>query len=349
MKDKLMSTELELGMVDALFRINRELERFGKGIYLSFSGGKDSTVLAELIKMCGNENKIPFVFANTGIELDATLKFIKEYPYENVMIVKPRKPAVKVWKEYGVPIKSKLKSEALNTYQNNIEDPLGTSRTRQLISGKREKGGVRSEEGTSYALAKKDFHLLHPDLGYKIANKCCQYMKKYPFQDFAKENDMSAAFSGVRTDEGGVRSMQYKSCVHVKKLNGKDFVMSMPIIDWSDGMVEEFIKIFGVKVSDAYTEYGLQRTGCIACPFSQQLDFDLKTLWEREPLKYKATMKMLKNVYIDSGIKCDWDEDYMKDYHSRWVENEKRRYEMQEKFSDQLAHRVKIGSQISLF
>lgn len=338
-----MSVQLELGIVDAKFRVQREFEKFGDKIYLSFSGGKDSTVLGEIIKSCKLPINIPFVFANTGIELDATLNFVKSYDYENVQLVKPRKPAVKIWKDYGVPIKSKLKSEALNTYQNNIEDPLSKSRTRQLISGVREKGGIRSKGGTSYTLAKKDFFLLHEDLDYKVANMCCQYMKKYPFQDYAKDNEMLGSFTGIRTSEGGVRKLAYKSCVQVKKVGGKDFTMSMPIIDWTDEMVDEYIKVFNVKVSEAYTTYGLDRTGCMACPFAVNIRQDLEALYIFEPNKYKASMKMLKKVYMDSKVECDWDEEYMEEYRERWIKNDARNLEMLEKFSEELEVRTEFN------
>ena len=50
--------------------------------YVSFSGGKDSTVIIALIKMCEEiytlpPNAIPAVFCNTGIELGATVEFVQ--------------------------------------------------------------------------------------------------------------------------------------------------------------------------------------------------------------------------------------------------------------------------------
>lgn len=334
-----ISPELELGIADALYRIERDYKRTDGQIYLSFSGGKDSTVVAELIKMSYLPTDIPFVFANTGIELNATLEHVKNYDYTNVVLVKPRKPAVKIWKEDGRPIKSKLKSEALGTYQNHLDDPLGTSRTRQLISGEAEKAGEKLGKKTMYALAKKDFHLLHKDLEYKIANKCCHYMKKMPFKDFTKDNDMYGTFTGVRGSEGGVRSAVYKSCVHIKNIKGKEYVTSMPIFDWTDDMMDEFIDKFDVKLSRAYTEYGMTRTGCMACPFSQDIQFDLKTIHDHEPIKYKASMKMLKHVYMDSGVECYWDDEYMVEYRERIKLNEIRRNEMLEKFAGELENR----------
>ena len=49
--------------------------------YLSFSGGKDSTVVLALIKLCEEDgyipkNAIPAVFCNTRLELDAIEDFV---------------------------------------------------------------------------------------------------------------------------------------------------------------------------------------------------------------------------------------------------------------------------------
>lgn len=84
--------ELELAVEDALFRIKREYERTNGKIYLSFSGGKDSTVLANLIMMADLPTKIPFVYSDTGLEFDAIRSFVKMFPYDNIVILKPDLP-----------------------------------------------------------------------------------------------------------------------------------------------------------------------------------------------------------------------------------------------------------------
>lgn len=333
MKEKYSENEfLDIAIKEAIERIHKGYRLSEGSIYLSFSGGKDSTVVAELIKMAELPEDIPFVFADTKIELDATVRFVKEYDYSNKVILKPRKPFGQVLKEYGKPAISKNKSEWLYTYQKHIDEPLKTARARQLITGDVERGGEKRGFKSKNALAKKHFHFLHPELDYKIANKCCEYMKKKPFTDFGKEMNMKGTFTGIRIAEGGARSLAYKSCTVFRKKGKKNEVMVMPIFDWSDELLEEFIQEFNIKLSDAYEVYGASRTGCIGCPFSRTLQDDLTRLHHYEPKKYKAVIKWLGDVYIDQNVKLDFDEEYMKRYEERNKVNEVRRLEMLEKF-----------------
>jgi 3'-phosphoadenosine 5'-phosphosulfate sulfotransferase (PAPS reductase)/FAD synthetase len=175
-------------------------------------------------------------------------------------------------------------------------------------------------------------HFLHPDTEFKIANKCCSVLKKQPFEKFAKENDMYGTYTGVRQAEGGLRSMVYTSCVDIKQKNGHEFYTSMPIIDWSDELLERFIKKYNIKISDAYTVYGCTRTGCCGCPFSMNLKNELKILYDHEPNKYKAMMFFMKDVYMYQLVECEWDEEYMKEFNEKLPIIKQRNKEMMEKF-----------------
>ena len=324
---------LKIAVENAIDRIIRHYEETEGKIYLSFSGGKDSTVLAHLIMMADLPTQIPFVFANTGIELEATYKFVREFPYDNVVVVKPRKPYAQILRDYGKPALSKIKSEGLSTYQRHLDEPLKTARARQMIIGVRERAGVQIPSSrNAYKLANKHMHFVHPDTEIKFANKCCQFMKKYPFKDFAKENDMNGAYSGVRVAEGGARAIMYKSCTVIKKQGNKNYLTSLPIYDWSDEIVEEFIQFYNIKLSDAYEKYGCERTGCIGCPYARDLKFELKMLYDNEPLKYKAVMKWNRDVYIYQLVECDWDEEYMEEFNRMKPIIEQRKQEMMDKF-----------------
>jgi len=45
--------------------------------YISFSGGKDSVVLSKLIDLALPDNKIPRLYANTGIEYNLMVKYVR--------------------------------------------------------------------------------------------------------------------------------------------------------------------------------------------------------------------------------------------------------------------------------
>ena len=334
---------LELAIEDAIFRIRREYERTEGKIYLSFSGGKDSTVLAHLIMMADLPTPIPFVFGDTGIEMEATKRFVAEFDYPNKVTVKPRKPFAQVLKDHGKPSLSKLKSNGLKTYQRHLDEPLKTARARQMILGVREKNGQQIPGRNSYRLPNHHMHFIHPDTEIKFSSLCCEHLKKYPLDRFEKENDMRGVYTGVRTSEGGVRSLVYNSCVIVKKKRNKEFISSMPIIDWTDELMSEFIDTYHIQLSDAYTVYGCDRTGCCGCPFSANLERDLEVLYKYEPKRYKAAMFWLEDVYHYQLVECQFDEEYMKRHRERLPIIEQRREEMLETYRD------KENRQLTLF
>ena len=79
-----MISEKEFGLFDNEFllqdrlqKIRQIINKYGEeNFYISFSGGKDSTVLSALVDMALPGNKIPRVYANTGIEYKLILEFV---------------------------------------------------------------------------------------------------------------------------------------------------------------------------------------------------------------------------------------------------------------------------------
>lgn len=68
----------EFLLQDRLQKIRQIITKYGEeNFYLSFSGGKDSTVLSHLIDMALPNNRIPRVYANTGIEYRLILEFVE--------------------------------------------------------------------------------------------------------------------------------------------------------------------------------------------------------------------------------------------------------------------------------
>ena len=94
--------------------------------YISFSGGKDSTLVHYLIDMALPNNKIPRVFIDTGIEYNDIREFVYDLAAKDnrFVIIKPQKPIIKVLQEYGYPFKSKQHSHNVYIFQNNKEKTI---------------------------------------------------------------------------------------------------------------------------------------------------------------------------------------------------------------------------------
>ena len=94
-------------------RIFNVITQYGEeNFYMSFSGGKDSTVLSALIDMALPGNQIPRVYADTGIEYKMIRDFVlnKAKTDTRIQIIRPSVPIKKMLEEKGYPFKSKLHS-----------------------------------------------------------------------------------------------------------------------------------------------------------------------------------------------------------------------------------------------
>ena len=76
---------------------------------MSFSGGKDSTVLLHIARQLYPD--IPAVFSNTGLEYAEIQRFVKTW--DNVDIIAPKMRFDEVISTYGYPIIGKEVAEAI--------------------------------------------------------------------------------------------------------------------------------------------------------------------------------------------------------------------------------------------
>lgn len=94
-------------------RIDDWVSEFGEdGVYLSFSGGKDSTVLAHIVRVvCGYRN-IPLVFVDVPTQYPELKQFAMTF--DNLEILKPKISFAEVCKKYGFPMISKEVSNCVS-------------------------------------------------------------------------------------------------------------------------------------------------------------------------------------------------------------------------------------------
>ena len=91
-------------------RIREWVEHYGEdGVYVSFSGGKDSTVLLDIVRR--DYPNIPAMFVDVPTQFPELRDFAKTW--DNVTIVKPHISFMEVCEKYGFPLISKEVSECV--------------------------------------------------------------------------------------------------------------------------------------------------------------------------------------------------------------------------------------------
>ena len=90
-------------------RIIEWYNHYNGNVYVSFSGGKDSTVLLHIARQIFPD--IPAAFSNTGLEYAEIQRFVKTH--DNVDIITPQMRFDQVVSTYGYPLIGKEVAEAI--------------------------------------------------------------------------------------------------------------------------------------------------------------------------------------------------------------------------------------------
>lgn len=253
--------------------------------YLSFSGGKDSTILHYLLDMALPNNQIPRVFINTGIEYNDIVSFVKELAKKDnrFVIINSALPIKQTLEQHGYPFKSKQHSHNLMVYQHS---GIGLSVKRYL--------GI-VESNTKFRCPKMLMYQFTNEFKIKCSDKCCQKLKKDPIHKWQKENNRSISLTGMRKSEGGERA-SVKGCILTDK-NG-NITKFHPLLVVSDEWEDWFIKEHKIKLCKLYLPpFNFNRTGCKGCPFSLDLQEQLETMEQYLPNERKQCEAIWKPIY----------------------------------------------------
>ena len=128
---QMQSLPLSLKVSLTKSRLRQWVNEYGEdGVYVSFSGGKDSTVLLHIAReMYPN---LRGCFVNTGLEYPEIVEFVKTF--DNIDIIKPKMNFKKVIEKYGYPFISKEVAECVygaKRYLRELQEELNRQTDRQ--------------------------------------------------------------------------------------------------------------------------------------------------------------------------------------------------------------------------
>lgn len=251
------SLPLELKITKSQNVIQEAISEFGvKNIYISYSGGKDSTVLSHLVRQI--YPNILHIFSNTTNEYPETLQHIKWEVEENGMNLLSTRPIDKygrawnfkrVVKEHGYPLFTKRIANAIRTYRRAKSD-----KTRQH----------------SLEYIERQFRKYSQYKECNISDKCCDKLKKTPVKQLARKLGMDCVILGTLAEESRQREVDWlnNGCnVFYKKKDNQ----CRPLSFWTEKDIYEYINRYNIKISDLY-KMGYERNGCMFCGFGIEYD-----------------------------------------------------------------------------
>ena len=272
-------------------RIREWYENWDGQVYVSFSGGKDSTVLKHIVDSMYSD--VPALFVNTGLEYPEIQQFAKLQ--KNVVVVRPELRFDEVIKKYGYPVISKEVAERIYYAKNGAD---------WAIKGM---GGFNPDGSESkFKQSWKKYEFLE-DSPISVSHKCCTVMKKNPAKHYEKETGRKPIL-GTMACESILRKTRWMK-VGCNAFDGKR-PRSAPMSFWTEQDVLEYIKLFNVPYCPAYGDIidtpnglkttGCDRTGCIFCMFGCHL--------EKEPNRFQRLKQTHPRQYdycINGGEMVD--------------------------------------------
>ena len=251
-------------------------------VFVSFSGGKDSTVLLDLARRCYPD--IEAVFCDTGLEYPEIREFVKSK--ENVTWLHPlkydrrareyvRTSFKDVIETYGYPVISKEVSRDVSVVKNN---PKCKTADKFNIDGEHAK-----KYGAQFSKAKYKYLI---DAPFAVSNRCCDAMKKVPIKQYELKSGKHPIVGTMACE-----SQQRRSNWLLQGCNAFDAKnpVSKPLSFWTEQDILTYLLRFNIPYASVYGDIvekngvlmttKADRTGCMFCMFGVHL--------EKEPNRFQ--------------------------------------------------------------
>lgn len=300
--------------------------KFKGKIYISFSGGKDSTVLADLAARLykadhqlnpEDSEPLTLVFVNTGLEYPEIQKFVKTFAewlrttYEisvDLEILHPAMTFPEVLTKYGYPVISK--EVAKTAYYARRGSEWAIKRFDGL-----DKKGKESKFKERY---KKYKPLI--EAPFDTSQLCCDVMKKGPAHKYEAETGRKPVVATM-TEESEQRQSAWLK--HGCNSFDSDRPISKPMSFWTEQDVLQYLKMTGIPFASVYGEIveqdpqlylfedetpcklvttGCARTGCMYCMFGIMSDKEpnrFQRMKQTHPPQYRYC---IGGGHFESGI-----------------------------------------------
>lgn len=292
---ELQALPLDLKILKTKNRIKEFYNFFGGQVYVSFSGGKDSTALLHIAREIYPD--IEAVFVDTGLEYPEVRQHVKSF--NNVVFLRPKMRFDEVIKTYGYPVISKEVSLAV--YYARIKNSKWAWRKLNGLD-------TRTGEPSTYMEMYKKYKAL-TEVDFNCSNLCCLIMKEAPLREISKS---TKPIVGTMASESNRRLTAWLK-TGCNAFDSKQ-PLSKPMSFWTEQDVLQFLKSRNIPIASVYGDIvykgddgmlyensicggnlcttGCQRTGCMFCAFGAHLEEESRfvRLKQTHPKHYEYCM-----------------------------------------------------------
>lgn len=308
------------------YRIKQWIEAYGEdGVYVSFSGGKDSTVLLDIIWNRLGYKEIPAVFVNVPTQYPELREFAEEFTEGNLIVLDPQMSFMEVCKTYGFPLISKEISDCVSMAQRGYKSGI------DKLNGV-DKNGNPSDFRKGFMKWK-----FLVDANFAISDECCFVNKKEPVKKYEHETKRKPFLATMASESVLRRTSWVKTGCNSFE---SDRPISMPMAFWTEQDVLLYAKLYDVPLCSVYGEIvedsegiegqisfeqlssefgvfdnerpllkttGCDRTGCVLCGFGCYLHNDDRfvRLKQTHPGLYNL-LDVIENNGVTYRQAIDW-------------------------------------------